>query len=97
MNNISKKDMSLRELILNHAPQKYYLINCTLRWAKEVAKRKDAPKTAHSLLEVALRDILTEKVTIKEIEKLDAVREEGKAKAHPDKDGKKETQGKNKK
>lgn len=84
-----KEDMSLAELLLDHASKKYYLVNYALRWSKEVKKREDAPKTAQGIMILALREILIGKVTYKEIDKIGSVRESSKESGTSGKDGKK--------
>lgn len=87
-----KLNMSTEELILDHAKEKYVLVNYVLRWAKEIAKKEDAPKTTQALLDKALRDILTDTVTFKDIKKLGPykeVRKSSKEHGGKYKDGKK--------
>ncbi len=84
-----REDMSLDQLLLDHASRKYYLVNYALRWVKEVKKREDAPKTAQGIMAVALHEILTGKVTYKEIDKIGSVREGKKESGTSGKDGKK--------
>ncbi|MFH1379673.1 MAG: hypothetical protein ABII23_05290 [bacterium] len=84
----AKTDMTTQELILNHSQKKYELINCALRWSKEISKREDAPKGTQDLLDAALRDILTDKVTIKDILKLAPFKEIRKASKDGDRKGK---------
>ena len=92
MKEMDKEQMSLQELILDHAGEKYRLVNYAIRWSKEISRREDAPKTTQGLLNASLRDILTEKVTYKEIDKLPPIKEskkESKTSYGPGKDGKK--------
>lgn len=83
-----REDMSLDELLLNHASKKYYLVNYALRWAKEVKKREDAPKTSQGIMNVALREILTGKVTYKDIDKLGFSKDSKRESGASDKDSK---------
>lgn len=92
MKETDKDHMSLQELILDHAPKKYRLVNYAIRWAKEIARKEDAPKTTQGLLNAALRDIITGKITPKEIDKLPPVKEskkESKSADASEKNGKK--------
>ncbi|MDI6640826.1 MAG: hypothetical protein QME68_00750 [Elusimicrobiota bacterium] len=66
-----KKDKSLQELILDTNFSKYRLVPLATRWIEEL-KQKDEYKyfSTPELIETALKDILTGKVSIEEIEKL---------------------------
>ena len=90
----NKEGMALNELLLDHAPHKYTLISYALRWPKELKKKQDAPKTTQELLNKALHDILTDKVSYKEIDKLSSSKEAKKDEqdaGSSDKDGKKKS------
>jgi hypothetical protein len=57
--------------MLDCGKDKYRMISLTTRWAVEVQKRES--ETAHQpdvLVSMALKDILTGKITLEEIEKL---------------------------
>lgn len=92
MKEMDKEKMSLQELILDHTGEKYRLVNYAIRWSKELSRREDAPKTTQGLLNASLHDILTEKVTYKEIDKLPPIKEskkDSKISHGSDKNGKK--------
>ena len=68
---IEKTEIPLQQLMLDCKQDKYRMISLTTRWAVEVQKREN--QTAHQpdqLVAMALKDILTGKVTLEEIEKL---------------------------
>ena len=68
---IEKAEIPLQQLMLDCKQDKYRMISLTTRWAVEVQKREN--QTAHqpdALVAMALKEILTGKVTLDEIEKL---------------------------
>jgi DNA-directed RNA polymerase subunit K/omega len=82
--------MSLEELLLDCAEEKYYLVNYAIRWAKELSKKENAPKAPQDLMNAALRDIITGKVSVKELKKLIASKMDDTKTPASDKNGKKE-------
>ncbi len=60
----------LEALILENKKDKYKLAYASIRWAKEIKKVENLPEAVPFLVPRAVREILTGKVTIKEIEKL---------------------------
>ncbi len=66
----SKADMPLEALILECKKDRYKLAYVAVRWAKEIKQKENLPDPIPTLALRAMREILTGKVTIKEIEKL---------------------------
>jgi DNA-directed RNA polymerase subunit K/omega len=60
----------LEALILENKKDKYKLAYASIRWAKEIKQKENLPDAVPFLVPRAVREILTGKVTIKEIEKL---------------------------
>lgn len=60
----------LEALILENKKDKYKLAYASIRWAKEIKQKENLPDPVPFLVPRAVREILTGKVTIKEIEKL---------------------------
>ena len=68
---IVNAEIPLQQLMLDCKQDKYRMVSLTTRWAVEVQKRES--QTSHQpdqLVSMALKDILTGKVTLEEIEKL---------------------------
>lgn len=64
-------DATLQELMLDCAKDKYRMVSLATRWAVEVQKREaEAALTTDELVAIALKEILTGKVGMEEIEKL---------------------------
>jgi hypothetical protein len=62
---------SIEEILLDVKSGKYKLIPVATRWIAEISKKEEYKYfTFNQLLEAALKDILTGKVSIEEIEKL---------------------------
>ena len=61
---------SLQELVLESKKDLYKISYAALRWAKEIKQKENLPDLVGLLIPRALREILTNKVTIKDIEKL---------------------------
>ena len=60
----------LEALILENKKDKYKLAYASIRWAKEIKQKENLPDAVPFLVPRAVREILTGKVSIKEIEKL---------------------------
>ena len=60
----------LEGLLLECNKDRYKLSYAALRWAKEIKQKENLPDPIPVLLPRALREILTGKMSIKEIEKL---------------------------
>ena len=63
-------DLPLTGLLLECTEDRYKLPYAALRWAKEIKQKENLADPVPSLLPRALRDIMSGKVTLKEIEKL---------------------------
>ena len=71
----TQHEPSLQELILNTSIQKYKLIPVTIRWMRELEKQEEYKGLSHTeLLDTALKDILSGKVKIEDIEKLPVIK-----------------------
>lgn len=69
----SEKDTAeipLEGMVLNCGKEKYKLSYAAIRWAREIKQKENLPDPVQFLVPRALRDILTGKMTIKEVEKL---------------------------
>lgn len=66
----SKADMTVEALMLECTKDRYKVPYAALRWAKEIKVKENLPDAIPLLIPRAMRDVLTGKVTIKEIEKL---------------------------
>lgn len=65
------KELSLQELILNTPIEKYKLIPVVIRWIKELEEKEENKSLSRSqLLDLALKDILSDKVSIETVKKL---------------------------
>jgi len=60
----------LEALALDYKKDRYKLAFAAIRWAKEIKQKENLPDSIPILSLRALREILTGKVTIKEVEKL---------------------------
>ena len=67
---VTPDEMTLEALVLQCKVDKYKLSYAALRWAKEIKQKENLPEAIQFLIPRALREILTNKVTIKEVEKL---------------------------
>ena len=65
-----KTEMSIEALILECSKDKYKLPYSAIRWAKELKKKENLTDPMPVLVVRALREILTGKETMKDIEKL---------------------------
>ncbi len=63
-------ELPLEGLILQCKIDKYKLAYSAIRLAKEIKQKESLPDLVQTLIPRALKDILTGKITIKEIEKL---------------------------
>lgn len=66
----SKADLPIEALMLECTKDRYKVSYAALRWAKEIKQKENLPDSIPLLMPRAMRDVLTGKVTIKEIEKL---------------------------
>jgi DNA-directed RNA polymerase subunit K/omega len=60
----------LEALILENKKDKYKMAYAAIRWAKEIKQKENLPDAVPFLVPRALREILTGKASVKEIEKL---------------------------
>jgi len=67
------KELPLEALILQCKKERYKMGYASLRWAKEIKQKENLPEPIPLLIPRALREILTQKVSLKEIEKLPMV------------------------
>jgi|GEM_PF-3799219 len=63
-------DLPLDALILQCEKDRYKMGYAALRWAKEIKQKENLPDPVPSLVPRSLRELLTGKVAIKEVEKL---------------------------
>ncbi len=63
-------DMPFEAMLLGCQKDRYKISYAALRWAKEIKKVENLPDPIPLLVPRALREIVTGKVSIKEIEKL---------------------------
>jgi len=69
--NETNQEMPIEQLLLDAKMEKYKLIAIATRWIEEISRKEEYKYlTFNQLLEVALRDILTDKVPIEYIKKL---------------------------
>ena len=66
----SKADLPVEALMLECVKDRYKISYAALRWAKELKKKENLADALPLLIPRAMREILTGKVSIKEIEKL---------------------------
>ncbi|MHB2025762.1 MAG: hypothetical protein ACYCPQ_03850 [Elusimicrobiota bacterium] len=72
----SQEPKTLEELILDYRGEKYRVIPIAAAWAKVLRKREENRHlTTNQLLEMALRDVLTDEVTWKDVNKATAAQE----------------------
>jgi DNA-directed RNA polymerase subunit K/omega len=65
-----KAETPLEGLLLECNKDRYKLAYAALRWAKEIKQKENLPDPVPFLVGRAIREILTGKVSIKEVEKL---------------------------
>src|SRR6478609_8309406 len=68
--NEPKAELSIEAMILECSKDKYKLPYSAIRWAKELKKRENLADPMPVLVQRALREILTGKESMKDIEKL---------------------------
>lgn len=68
-----KIEIPLEGMILNCGKDKYKLAYAAIRWAKEIKQKENLPEVVQLLVPRALREILTGKVSIKDVEKLPVI------------------------
>lgn len=66
----SKADLPVEALMLECVKDRYKISYAALRWAKELKKKENLADSIPLLVPRAMRELLTGKVSIKEIEKL---------------------------
>ena len=66
----SKADLPVEALMLECVKDRYKVSYAALRWAKELKKKENLAESIPLLIPRAMRELLTGKVSIKEIEKL---------------------------
>lgn len=66
----SKADLPVEALMLECVKDRYKISYAALRWAKEIKKKENLPDSIPLLIPRAMRELLTGKVSLKEIEKL---------------------------
>jgi DNA-directed RNA polymerase subunit K/omega len=66
----SKADLPVEALMLECTKDRYKVAYAALRWAKEIKKKENLADAIPLLVPRAMREILTGKMSIKEIEKL---------------------------
>lgn len=66
----SKADLPVEALMLECVKDRYKLAYAALRWAKEIKQKENLPDSIPLLVPRAMREILTGKMSIKEVEKL---------------------------
>lgn len=66
----SKAELPVEALMLECVKDRYKVSYAALRWAKEIKKKENLADSIPILVPRAMRELLTGKVTIKEIEKL---------------------------
>jgi DNA-directed RNA polymerase omega subunit len=67
---VPKDSLSLSQLMLDRTHDKYRLVAMATRWAHEIKVRDQETLPPQALMDKALREILTEKVSFEDIEKL---------------------------
>ena len=75
MSKVKEQDAEkpLEALILENKKDKYKMAYAAIRWAKEIKQKENLPDAVPFLVPRALREILTGKVSVKEVEKLPMV------------------------
>ena len=64
------EDLPLEALVMQFKEDRYKLSYAALRWAKEIKQKENLPDAIPALLPRAIREIVTGKVSIKDVEKL---------------------------
>jgi len=67
---VEQVEKSLEAMLLDCQKDRYKLTFAAIRWAKEIKLKENLPDSIPVLAQRALREILTGKVMIKDIEKL---------------------------
>lgn len=70
---VSLEDESLETLLMHFNVDRYKMAYLSLRWAKEMKQKENLSDALPTLVPRALREILTGKVSMKEIEKLPVI------------------------
>ena len=70
---IAKADMPIDALLLECNTDRYKLAYAAIRWAKEIKTKENLPDPVPVLVQRAIREILTGKVSIEEIGKLPVI------------------------
>ena len=65
-----KPELSIEAMIFECSKDKYKLPYSAIRWAKEIKKKENSTEPMPALVIRALREILTGKESMKDIEKL---------------------------
>jgi DNA-directed RNA polymerase subunit K/omega len=65
-----KAELPLEGMLLECNTDRYKLSYAALRWAKEIKQKENLPEPVQFLVPRALREILTGKVLVKDVEKL---------------------------
>lgn len=68
--NGQEQEIPLEGLLLQCEKDRYKIGYTALRWAKEIKQKENLPDPIPLLIQRALREILTGKISIEEIEKL---------------------------
>jgi len=66
----TKAELPVEALMLECVKDRYKVSYAALRWAKEIKKKENLADSIPLLIPRAMRELLTGKVTVKEIEKL---------------------------
>ena len=67
---VQNEELPLKALILQCTKDRYKIGYAALRWAKEIKQKENLPDPIPHLIPRALREILSGKVTIADVEKL---------------------------
>ena len=70
---IARADMPIDALLLECNTDRYKLAYAAIRWAKEIKQKENLPDPVPVLVQRAIREILTGKVSIDEIGKLPVI------------------------
>lgn len=73
--NQPEPELPLEHYMLDTPLNRYHLVNLAISWAEKIRNRPEAPKYTNEILELSLREILTGKVKIEEIENLPSVKD----------------------
>lgn len=63
-------DTPLNQLVQDCVKDKYRMISLTTRWAQEIKQRDQSTLLPQELLNQSMREILSKKISLEEIEKL---------------------------